>query len=263
MPQIIVFANQKGGVSKTTTTSAFAAGFSRRGWRVLAIDADPQANLSDSCGADTQELSSLYDLLRRDCGVRDTIQSLAVFDIIAANIMLSACEQELVATGKEYRLREQIEPVLNDYDYIIIDTPPSLGILTINAFTAADTVVIPTTPGIFSASGIQQLYNTIQNTRKYCNPQLSISGVLMTRYNPQANIAKDMRELTTLLSGHIGAPLFKTHIRSSVAAEEAQAKKVDIFSHKAQSTVAQDYAAFVDEYLKGHKPPPKPKKSSK
>lgn len=262
MPQIIVFANQKGGVSKTTTTGAFAAELSRRGYRVLVIDADPQANLSDSVGADTQEINSLYDLLRRDCTVADTIQNLEVFDIIAANIMLSACEQELTATGKEYRLREQIEPILDDYDYIIIDTPPSLGILTINAFTAADTVVIPTTPGIFSASGIQQLYNTIQNTRKYCNPGLTISGVLMTRYNPQANIAKDMRELTTLLSSHIGAPLFKTFIRSSVAVEEAQAKKVDIFSHKERSTVAQDYRAFVDEYLKQHKPPKKIKKAS-
>lgn len=252
MPQIIVFANQKGGVSKTTTTGAFAAELARRGFRVLAIDADPQANLSDSVGADTQELSSLYDLLRRDCTVSDAIQQLEGFDIIAANIMLSACEQELVATGKEYRLREQLEPILPEYDYIIIDTPPSLGILTINAFTAADTVIIPTTPGIFSASGIQQLHNTIQNTRKYCNPGLCIAGVLMTRYNPQANISKDMRQLTTLLSGHIGAPLFATHIRASVAVEEAQAKKMDIFTHRQRSTVAQDYIAFVDEFLALH-----------
>lgn len=249
MPQTIVFANQKGGVSKTTTTGAFACQLAIRGFKVLVIDADPQANLSDSFGADTQEANSLYDLLRRDCTANDATQNIAGLNIIAANIMLSACEQELVATGKEYRLKEQLELVLNDYDYIIIDTPPSLGILTVNAFTAADTVIIPTTPGIFSASGIQQLYNTIQNTRKYCNPGLSISGVLMTRYNPQANIAKDMKELTTMLSGHIGAPLFKTHIRTSVAVEEAQAKRIGLFAHKENSTVAQDYIAFVDEFL--------------
>lgn len=260
MPQIIVFSNQKGGVSKTTTTGAFAAELANRGYRVLVIDADPQANLSDSVGADTQDSNGLYELLRLDCNVHDTIQHLPAFDIIAANIMLSACEQELTATGKEYRLKEQLEPIISDYNYIIVDTPPSLGILTVNAFTAADTVVIPTTPGIFSASGIQQLYNTIQNTRKYCNSQLTISGVLLTRYNPQINIAKDMRELTTLLSGHIGAPLYKTFIRSSVAVEEAQAKKTDLFSHKINSTVAQDYRAFVDEFLKQHKPPVKTKR---
>lgn len=253
MPQTIVFANQKGGVSKTTTTAAFAAELRRRGRKVLCVDADPQANLSDSVGADTAELSGLYDLLRRDCSAEDAIQELEVFDIIAGSILLAGAEQELTQTGKEYRLREQLEPVMDRYDYIIIDTPPSLGILTINAFTVADSVIIPTTPGIFSASGIQQLYNTIENTKKYCNPNIEIKGILLTKFNPQANIAKDMKELTELLSGHVGAPMYKTFIRNSVAVEEAQAKKVDIFTHKAKSTVAEDYRAFVDEYLKQEK----------
>lgn len=260
MPQIIVFSNQKGGVAKTTSAATFAAEVKNRGYQVLVVDADPQANLSDSVGADTHELSSLYDLLRRDVTAPDAIQKLDCFDIISANIMLSACEQELTQTGKEYRLKEQLEPIINDYDYIIIDTPPSLGILTINAFTAADTVIIPTTPGIFSASGIQQLYNTIQNTRKYCNPSLTITGVLMTKYNPQTNISKDMKELTGLLSEHINAPMFKTHIRNSVVVEEAQAKKIDLFRHKKYSTVSQDYQAFVDEFFSIHKPPKKRKK---
>lgn len=250
MPQTIVFANQKGGVSKTTTAASFAARLSAKGKRVLCVDADPQANLSTSVGADTAELVGLYDLLRREAEAADCVQSLAPFDLIAGSILLAGLEQELADVGKEYRLREQLSPIADCYDYIVIDTPPSLGILTINAFTAADSVIIPTTPGIFSASGIQQLYNTIQNTRKYCNPDLRISGILMTRYNPQANIAKDMKELTELLSGHIGAPLYKTFIRQSVAMEEAQADKKDIFTHKPKSTVAQDYTAFVEEYLK-------------
>lgn len=253
MPQTIVFANQKGGVAKTTTAAAFAAEMKNRGYRVLCVDCDPQGNLSDSVGADTTETNGLYDLLRRDCTARDAIQQLPFFDIIAGNIMLAGAEQELTQTGKEYRLKEQLEPVMGEYDYIVIDTPPSLGILTINAFTLADHVIVPTTPGIFSASGIQQLYNTIQNTKKYCNPGVEIRGILMTKFNPQANIAKDMRELTELLSGHIGAPLYKTYIRASVAVEEAQAKRVDIFSHKAYSTVSLDYQNFVSEYLEQEK----------
>lgn len=253
MPQTIVFANQKGGVSKTTTAASFAARLRAKGKRVLCVDADPQANLSTSVGGDTAELVGLYDLLKREADAADCVQALPPFDLIAGSILLAAMEQELSDVGKEYRLHEQISPIADSYDYIIIDTPPSLGILTINAFTAADNVVIPTTPGIFSASGIQQLFNTIQNTRKYCNPNLRISGILMTKYNPQANISRDMKELTELLSGHIGAPLYGTFIRQSVALEEAQAAKTDIFSHKPRSTVAQDYAAFVDEYLKAER----------
>lgn len=247
---IVVFANQKGGVTKTTTAAAFAAELHRRSSRVLVVDADPQANLSDSVGADTQESNSLYDLLRRDVTAKECIQELPVFDLIAANILLAGAEQELTQTGKEYRLREQLEPVVSQYDYIVIDTPPSLGILTINAFTAANDVIVPTTPGIFSASGIQQLYTTILNTQKYCNPNIHIRGVLLTKYSPQININKDMRALTTMLSEHIGAPLYETYIRSSVAVEEAQARKTDLFTHRENSTVAQDYRAFVDEYLR-------------
>ena len=249
MPKTIIFANQKGGVAKTTSAAATAAELRRRGFRVLAIDTDPQANLSDSVGADTQECNSLYDLLRRDVTVDDCIQELDVFDLIAGNILLAGAEQEFTQTGKEYRLKEQLEPALSRYDYVVIDTPPSLGILTINAFTAGNSVIVPTTPGIFSASGIQQLYNTIQNTRKYCNPDIKITGILMTKFNPQANISKDMRALTGLLSEHVGAPLFNTYIRNSVAVEEAQAKKADVVSYKPKSTVAEDYRAFVDELL--------------
>lgn len=249
MPKIIVFANQKGGVSKTTTTASFATELKNRGCKILVVDCDPQANLSQSVGADTSEANSLYDVLKLDAAAKDAIQHLPSFDLIAANILLAGAEQELTQTGKEFRLKEQLETVSSDYDFIIMDTPPSLGILTINAFTAADYVIVPTTPGIFSASGIQQLHNTILNIKKYCNPAISIRGILMTKYNPRANINQDMNELTRLMSEHVGAPMYNTFIRQSVAVEEAQAKKTDIFSHKSHSTVAEDYRAFVDEFL--------------
>jgi len=251
MTKIIAIANQKGGVAKTTTTGALAAGLKKKGYRVLAVDVDPQGNLSDSAGADNEQKATIYDLLKGDISAEEVIQHLEVFDIIPANIMLAGAEQEFSQIGKEQRLKERLLPIADQYDYIIIDTPPALGVLTINAFTLADEIIIPTTAGIFAATGIKQLYDTIINVRKYCNDKVKIAGILLTKYNARANNNKDMKELTEQLGKYMNAPLYETYIRSSIVVEEAQVRKEDLFSYKGNSTVAEDYAAFVDEYLKG------------
>jgi chromosome partitioning protein len=250
MSQIIAIANQKGGVSKTTTSHTMAAGLKQRGYRVLALDMDPQGNLSDNAGADNYDCPTMYELLKKEVVAEETIQHLS-FDIIPANILLAGTEQELNKTGKEYRLQECIENVQDRYDYIIIDTPPSLGILTINAFTAANEIIIPTTAGIFAVKGIVQLNDTINTVQKYCNKQLKIAGILITKFNPRVNINKDIKALTTQLSEQINVKIYNTYIRSSVVVEEAQAMKKDIFSYAADSTVANDYNSFIDEYLGG------------
>jgi chromosome partitioning protein len=250
MSQIIAIANQKGGVSKTTTSHTMAAGLKQRGYRVLALDMDPQGNLSDNAGADNYDCPTMYELLKKEVVAEETIQHLS-FDIIPANILLAGTEQELNKTGKEYRLQECIENVRDRYDYIIIDTPPSLGILTINAFTAANEIIIPTTAGIFAVKGIVQLNDTINTVQKYCNKQLKIAGILITKFNPRVNINKDIKALTTQLSEQINVKIYNTYIRSSVVVEEAQAMKKDIFSYAADSTVANDYNSFIDEYLGG------------
>ena len=249
MAKIIAVANQKGGVAKTTTSAALAAGLQRRGFKVLAIDADPQGNLSDSVGSDNVNCDTLYELLKKEAEIESTIQKLNCFDLIPANIMLAGAEQEISQLGKEQRLKERLEPIIGLYDYIIIDTPPSLGLLTINAFTAADEVIIPTTAGIFAASGILQLFDTIQNVRKYCNPNIKIAGILMTRYNPRTNNNKDMNDLTEKIANTMKARLFDTHIRTSVIVEEAQVRKENLFDYKSGSTVSSDYEAFIEEYL--------------
>lgn len=247
---VITISNQKGGVAKTTTSAAFAAGLKQKGYSVLAIDLDPQGNLSDTVGADNREKPTIYELLKNQVSIQDVIQHTEQFDIIPSNIMLAGLEKEIISDlGKEQRLKEVLANV--NYDYIIIDTPPALGLLTINAFTACDEVIIPTTAGIFSASGITQLYDTIRNVKKYCNANIKINGILITKFNPRSNNNQDMKNLINKLGEYISAPVYKTFIRNSIVIEEAQTRKTDIFTYKKDSTVASDYLAFIDEYLKG------------
>lgn len=249
MQKIIAVANQKGGVGKTTTVGALMAGLSNKGHRVLGIDLDPQGNLSDSCGAEMYQKPTVYELLKNEAAVGDVIQAMERFDIIPSNIMLAGAEQELSQTGKEHRLKEVVSPVVGEYDYIVIDTPPSLGIMTVNAFTFADEIIIPTTAGIFAANGIQQLNTTIKNVRKYCNPNIHVAGILLTRFNPRANISRQLKELTEQLGQHIDVPIYETFIRNGIVVEEAQANRKDIFSYSDKATVSEDYRAFIEEYL--------------
>jgi len=247
----IAIANQKGGVAKTTTTHALAAGLAEKGFKVLAVDLDPQGNLSSACGAECFNVLTIYELLKENISPKESIQHIGRYDIIPSNIMLAGAEQELTQTGKEHRLKESLDPIINMYDYIIVDTPPSLGILTVNAFTFAKDILIPTTAGIFATAGIKQLSDTVKNVQKYCNPEVKIMGILFTRYNPRANISREIRELTEQMGKYISAPIYKTFIRSAVAVEEAQAQKEDIFSYADKSTVAEDYRTFIEEMLKG------------
>ena len=247
---IITISNQKGGVAKTTTSAALAAGLKLKGYNVLAIDLDPQGNLSDNVGADNREKPTVYELLKNQVSIQEVNQHTNQIDIIPSNIMLAGLEKEIISDlGKEQRLKEMLANV--NYDYIIIDTPPALGLLTINAFTACDEVIIPTTAGIFSASGITQLYDTIRNVKKYCNDNIKIKGILITKFNPRSNNNQDMKNLIKKLGEYINAPIYKTFIRNSVVIEESQTRKTDIFTYKKDSTVSSDYLAFIEEFLKG------------
>lgn len=141
--------------------------------------------------------------------------------------------------------------VAGNYDFVVIDTPPSLGVLTVNAFTCATDILIPTTAGIFATAGISQLNETVGSVQRYCNLGVKIRGILFTRFNPRANISRQIKELTEQLSEYISAPIYQTYIRAGVVVEEAQANKADIFDYAGKSTVAEDYRAFIEEFLKG------------
>lgn len=246
----IAVANQKGGVGKTTTAGALISGLALKGYSVLGIDLDPQGNLSDSFGADMYERATVYELIKKEADPDEVVQRLQGIDIIPSNIMLAGAEQELSQTGKEHRLKETLSPICDNYDYIVIDTPPSLGVLTVNAFTFAKEIIIPTTAGIFAANGINQLYNTVENVKKYCNSGVKIAGILFTKYNQRTNISKQIKELTEQLGQHIAAPIYEVCIRNGVIVEEAHANKTNIFTYSGESSVADDYRRFIEEYLK-------------
>ena len=247
--RIIAIANQKGGVGKTTTAHALTAGLADNGYKVLGIDLDPQGNFSTSCGVDNYTNNTIYELMKNSATVAKTIVKVDTFDFIPANIMLAGADQELSHTGKEHKLKECLESVVKNYDFIIIDTPPSLGVLTVNAFTFATDILIPTTAGIFATAGIKQLSETVKSVQKYCNATVKISGILFTRFNPRANISKQIKEVAEKLGNYIDAPIYKTYIRAAVAVEEAQANQQNIYSYASKSTVAEDYKAFIKEFL--------------
>ena len=252
MARIITIANQKGGVAKSTTSGALAAGLKVKGYKVLAVDLDPQGNLSSSVGVDAYNSLTVYQMLLKKEKPQDVVQKISSFDIIPANIVLAGLEHELIQTGKEYRLEETLQPIIDNYDYIIIDTPPSLGILTTNAVMIADELIIPSTAGIFAATGIQQLKLYIDSIAPYRKraTELKIDGILITKYNPRTIISRGMKDFTEQLASIINTKVYKTYIRFSVSVEEAQAEKSDIYKYY-NSSVAEDYNKFINEYLRG------------
>lgn len=245
---IVTVTNQKGGVGKSTTAHALGAGLAAKGYRVISVDLDPQGNLSYSMQADTAGKSA-YDILTKKAGAADTIQRTACGHIIPAGAALSAADMELTSTGKEYRLREALQLIRSEYDFVVIDTPPALGTLTVNALTAADSLIIPAQAEVFSLQGIGQLSSTIQAVKTYCNPALKLDGILLTRHSSRAVLSRDMADLIGETAEQLGTAVYKTIIREGIAIKEAQANRQSIFSYAPKSNVAADYMAFVDEFL--------------
>lgn len=256
MPETIAVINQKGGVGKSTTVLALGAGLRARGLRVLLVDLDAQGNLSYTAGSAPEGLSlSAADLLM-GAQFDDVVTRNTPFgDVIPGSPALSAADLVLTATGKEYRLREALEKINGAYDYILLDTPPALGIVTVNALTAATCALIPALADIFSLQGIGQLYATIDAVRKYTNPALEVRGILLTRFSPRTVLSRDMTELLEATARELGTKVFNTRIRDAVAVREAQASRADLFTYAPKSAAAADYAAFLSEFL-GEAPPP-------
>lgn len=240
--------NQKGGVGKSTTAHAVGAGLSLRGFHVLYVDLDAQGNLSYSLGAGTEGIT-VMDILRNHAPVQEAIRKVELGDVIPSSPALAAADTILTATGKEYLLKEALEPLRGEYDFCIIDTPPALGILTVNALTACNGAIIPAQADIFSLQGVSQLYSTIGTVRKYCNPSLEILGIVLTRYNSRAILAREVGEMIEETAARFQTKLYQAKIRECTAIKEAQAMRKSIFAYAPRSNAAADYAALVDEIV--------------
>lgn len=245
----IAIINQKGGVGKSTTALALGAGLSLKGYNVLYVDLDAQGNLSYTLNADTQGYNAM-GVLQRPETIKEEIQYFEDGDLLASSPALSGADTILIETGKEYRLKEALQLVSNNYDYCIIDTPPALNTLTINALTACAGIIIPAQADIYSLQGISQLQQTIKTIKTYCNKDLYIMGILLTRFNGRSIISKDVAELMEETATQLNTKVYNTKIRECTALKEAEATKQSIYSYAPKSNATIDYTAFTKEILK-------------
>ncbi|KXL54562.1 sporulation initiation inhibitor protein Soj [Anaerotignum neopropionicum] len=249
MSVIITLTNQKGGVGKTTTTATLITGLSLQEYKVLGIDLDPQGNLGFSLGLDIENTETIYDVFRGTAKIEDVIQTTEYGDIIPSNILLSGAELEFNRSGREYLLKEALQSVMDKYDYIIIDTPPALNILTVNAYVCSDHLIVPMVPEILSLLGVSQLKETTQTVKKFYNSKLNVLGLLLTKYNSRTNLANEVADLADEIAKQLNTSVFKARIRSGVAVAEAPAHGTCILLYSPRSKPTHDYIDFVEEVL--------------
>ena len=243
---IYCIASQKGGNSKSTTALALWAGLNRRGKKALLVDLDPQGNATFAAGGNSNGPTS-RELLTKEATAQEAIQQTPTGALIPASKGLAGADIYLKGTDAEYRLKEALAPIKGKYDDIIIDTPPALGILTANALTAADRLVITAQADVFSLQGIEELARILGPIRKYTNPGLEISGVLLTRYNARSILTREVTDLAGQLAQHLGTRVFDVKIREGIAVKESQLKRENLFSYAPRSNPAQDYMDFINE----------------
>jgi len=246
MSKVISISNHKGGVGKTTSAINIGAGLNKLGKKVLLIDLDPQANLSQSLGLVNEE-SNIYGALRGDYKLQP-VEVLQGLDVIPSTLDLSGAEVEMSGeAGREYILRELIDPVRGSYDYILIDSPPSLGLLTINSFTASDEVFIPLQAQFLALQGLTKLLEVIDKIQKRLNKELKVGGVFITQYDSRKVLNRDV---VATIETHFKEKVFKTKVRDNIALAEAPAQGLDIFRYNPKSYGALDYLALSKEILK-------------
>jgi chromosome partitioning protein len=246
MGKIISILNHKGGVGKTTTAVNLGAGLARKGKKVLFIDCDGQANLTESLGVYKTE-KTLYEAMRGECKL-PIIKNEAGYELVPSSLDLSAVEIELNnEVGREYILSELLKPISYMYDYVIIDCPPSLGLLTVNALTASNSVIVPLQSQYLALRGIDKLMSILEKVKQRLNKNIEIAGVLITLYSSNKNLDKMVIETVKAM---FDTDIFNTCIRTNTQLAEAPAAGKDIFSYAPKSNGAIDYENFVNEILK-------------
>lgn len=249
--KVISIALQKGGTAKTTTAINLAADLGSRGKKVLLIDMDSQANASFASGINTRELeNSLYNVLTVDtsykCRIRDSILKLKYYDIVPADRDLADLANEMKSA---VALKSILETISNSYDYIILDTPPNLSVVTLNAFVASDCIIIPTEPKPFNFTGMRDLEDTINEVKKNWNSTLTVLGILLVKYSNRTNLNRQMKDLISREAVNLNTTCFACSIREGIVVSESQLAQEPLIDYAPSSKPAIDYRAFATEVL--------------
>ncbi len=250
MGRIIAIANQKGGVGKTTTAINLSACLAEKGKKVLAVDMDPQGNMTSGLGLNKAEVeNTVYDLIIGEAGIDEVIcQGVSDnLDVLPTNIDLSAAEIELIGVeNKEFIIRDEVHKVKNEYDFIIIDCPPSLSMLTINAMTTADTVLVPIQCEYYALEGLTQLIHTIELVKERLNPDLSMEGVVFTMYDARTNLSLQVVEN---VKDNLNQTIYKTIIPRNIRLAEAPSYGMPINQYDSKSAGAESYRLLAEEVI--------------
>jgi chromosome partitioning protein len=249
MMKCLAIINQKGGVGKSTTAAAIGEALQLMKHKVLYIDLDPQGNLSYVMSAEPERTA--YDIMMKAPNTARAITETAQGDIIGSSPKLAGADGFIAGIDKEYRLRSAIDQIKDRYNFIIIDTPPALGILTVNALAAADTFIVPAQADVFSLQGISQLVDVAETVKEFANPELAFDGILLTRHNSRTIISRSLSETLSEAATAWHTRLYKTTIRECIAIREAQISKKGLFAYAPKSNAAADYMALTKEILKG------------
>jgi chromosome partitioning protein len=252
--RVIAIVNQKGGVGKSTTAVNLGAYLACAGKRVLVVDIDPQGNATSGLGVEKSEVEHcIYSVLIGEREIKDVVRSTAIegLEVVPATIALAGAEIELVPQmSREFRLKRSLEPVVDDYDFILIDSPPSLGLLTVNGLTAAHGVLVPIQSEYYALEGLSQLMNTIEMVRTHLNPRLEVDGVVITMYDARTNLSQAVLEdVKSFFEGRIR--VFETVIPRNIRLSEAPSFGLPIVLYDDRSKGAQAYRALAEEVLAG------------
>ncbi len=250
MSRIIAIANQKGGVGKTTTAINLSACLAENGRKVLAIDLDPQGNMTSGLGVDKNELeNTVYELMLDECSINESIKKTVVdnLNIIASNVNLAGAEIELLGINdKEYILKTAVDYIRDDYDFIVIDCPPSLNMLTVNAMTTADTVLVPIQCEYYALEGLSQLIHTINLVQERLNSRLQIEGVVFTMYDVRTNLSNQVVEN---VKENLDAVIYSTMIPRNIRLAEAPSYGIPINMYDSKSAGAESYRKLAKEII--------------
>lgn len=260
MGKVFAVINQKGGVGKTTTVFNMAAELTNRGYKVLAMDIDPQANLTSYMGYDENEvdtkftIAEIFNLLIQGAQIKNLNQYILKrnkIDLIPSSIVLAKVETAMMlSVAREYLLKKIVTPLRDSYDYILIDCPPTLGLLVINILTAADEVIIPIKAAKMNVNGFEGLLNIIEMIKQVTNPKLYISGVLITMFDPRFNAAKRVVEYLQEFCPQYNISIYKTRIGNSTMADLAFDDKKTLAEYDSRAILAKQYFSFTEEVLK-------------